>query len=139
MRISLLLVSLFAAVNSYAQTPAPVPAKAVARLEQLVRKTQSVVVIGNSNKNLPAEARPKLNRVLVESAAEFLRQASNSPTREGYFKTLDASLARMETLAIEAEERQQVAEYFQDVLDIIGLESSEGRLTAFVNGATARR
>ena len=28
--------------------------------------------------------------------------------------------------------RQQVAEYYQDLLDIVGLDSSEGRLTAFV-------
>ena len=139
MRIILLITLLALASTSYAQTLVPVPAKAVARLEQLVRKTQSVVVIGNSSGKLPAEARPKLNRVLVESAAEFLRLASHNPTREGYFKTLDAGLARLEVLAVEAEERQQVAEYFQDMLDIVGMESSEGRLTAFVDGAGVRR
>lgn len=138
MRTILLLILLFTALISYAQTPMPVPTKAVARLEQLVRKTQAVVVIGNSNGKLPVEARPKPNRVLVESASEFLRLASNGPTRESYFKTLDAGLARLELLAVEEEDRQQLAEYFQDVLDIVGLESSEGRLTAFVDGAGKR-
>ena len=139
MRAFLLLALLCIALVGHAQTPVPVPAKAIARLEQLVRKTQEVVIIGNSNPNLPVEARPRLNRVLVESVAEFLRQASHNPTREGYLKTLDASLTRLEILAVEAEDRQQLAEYFQDVLDIVGLESSEGRLTAFVDGAAARR
>jgi Domain of unknown function (DUF4844) len=134
MRLILLLTLLCIAVAGRAQTPVPVPAKAVARLEQLVRKTQAVVVIGNSSRKLPVEARPKLNRVLVESSAEFLRLASNNPTREGYFKTLDASLARLNPLATEVNDRQQLAEYFQDVLDIVGVESSEGRLTAFVDG-----
>lgn len=139
MRSSLLLVLLCIAAVARAQTPAPVPAKAIARLEQLVRKTQSVVVIGNSNGRLPVEARPKLNRVLVESSAEFLRLAGNNPTREGYFKTLDASLARLNPLATESEDREQLAEYFQDMLDIVGLESSEGRLTAFVDSAPRQR
>lgn len=139
MRAFLLLALLCVAWCGHAQTPVPVPAKAVARLEQLVRKTQDVIVIGNANGKLPVEARPKLNRVLVEAAAEFLRQAGGTPTREGYFKTLDASLARLSTLAPEAEDRQQLAEYFQDVLDIVGLESSEGRLTAFVDSTPPRR
>ena len=139
MRTLPLLVLMCVALVGNGQTPVPVPAKALARLEQLVRKTQAVVVIGNSNSKLPVEARPKLNRVLVESAAEFLRLASHNPTREGYFKALDASLARLELLTAEADDRQQLAEYFQDVLDIVGLESSEGRLTAFVDAAAAQR
>src|SRR6476469_9197675 len=128
MRAILLLALLCISLVSYAQTPVPVPAKAVARLEQLVRKTQSVVVIGNSSGKLPVEARPRLNRVLVESAAEFLRLASNNPTREGYLKSLDTNLARLDAIAVETADRQQVAEYFQDMLDIVGLESSDGRL-----------
>ena len=139
MRAFLLLGLLGIALVGRAQTPVPVPTKAIARLEQLVRKTQAVVVIGSNNGKLPAEARPKLNRVLVESASEFLRLASSQPTREGYFKALDAGLARLERLAVGAEDRQQVAEYYQDVLDIIGLESSEGRLAAFVDGTIAQR
>ena len=137
---TLLLPALLSLVlTAHAQTPMSVPAKAVARLEQLVRKTQAVVVIGNSSGRLPVEARPKLNRVLVDASAEFLRLASHNPTREGYFKALDASLARLNALATEAEDRQQLAEYFQDVLDIVGLESSDGRLTAFVEGSIAQR
>jgi hypothetical protein len=139
MRPFLLLALLCLAIISHAQTPAPVPAKAIARLEQLVRKTQAVVVIGATSGKLPVEARPKLNRVLVEASAEFLRLASHSPTREDYFKTLDASLARLNKLAPAAEDRQQLAEYFQDVLDIVGLESSDGRLMAFVEAAAPRR
>lgn len=139
MRTLLFLMLLsFITVAGFAQTPVLVPAKAVARLEQLVRKTQAVVVIGNTSSNLPVEARPKLNRVLVESAAEFLRLASNNPTREGYFQTLDASLARLNSLVTQAKDRQQLAEYFEDVLDIVGLESSEGRLIAFVDGGVAQ-
>ncbi|GAB3740341.1 hypothetical protein GCM10027594_20330 [Hymenobacter agri] len=139
MRTFLLSALLVFALTAHAQTPVPVPAKAVARLEQLVRKTQAVVVIGNSSGKLPVEARPRLNRVLVEASSEFLRLATHNPTREGYFKALDASLARLDALAVEAEDRQQLAEYFQDVLDIVGLESSEGRLGAFVEGTVAKR
>ena len=119
----------------HALTPVPIPAKAVARLEQLVRKTQAVILIGASNSKLPVETRPKLSLVLVASVVEFLRLASHNLTREEYLEILDAGLARLELLAVEGDDRRQVAGYFQDMLDIAGLESSFGRLTVFVDGA----
>jgi len=52
-------------------------------------------------------------------------------------QSLDAGLVRLMPLVPQVEDRQQVAEYYQDLLDIVGLDSSEGRLTAFVEGNTA--
>lgn len=139
MRHFLLLALLFTALASQAQTPVPVPAKAIVRLQNLLRQTQAEVVIGNSSGNLPAETRPQLNKVLVKAAAEFLTLAAHSPTREDYFKTLDAGLAQLTPLVVGVQDRQQLADYFQDVLDIVGVNSSEGRLTAFVEGPTNRQ
>ena len=139
MRHFLLLALLFSALASHAQTLVPVPAKAVARLQNLLRQTQAEVEIGARSSSLPAETRPQLNKVLVKAAAEFLTLATHNPTREEYFKSLDAGLAQLTPLVVGVQDRQQLADYFQDVLDIVGLESSEGRLTAFVQGTTANR
>ena len=82
--------------------------------------------------------KPDPSRVLVASAAGFLRPAAHNLTREEYLEILDAGLARLELLAVEGDDRRQVAGYFQDMLDIAGLESSFGRLTVFVDGARAQ-
>jgi hypothetical protein len=48
-------------------------------------------------------------------------------------------LARLEPLATTPEDRQQVADYFQELMEIVGLESSEGRLAAFVGKPKGRQ
>ena len=121
-------------LSCYAQdiTPVPLPPKAVVKLEKMLKSTQTVVVVGRSQSALPAEARPMLNRVLVQSTSDFLAIAHSHPTKEAYFKCVDTGLARILPMVPKVEDRQQVAEYYQDLLDIVGLESSEGRLVSFV-------
>ena len=109
-----------------------VPQKAVAQLEKIRKQTVDEIVIGMRKSSLPAETRPMLNRILVKSTSEFLVITSRKPTREAYLKCLDDNLSRISPLVPETKDREQVAEYFQDLMDIVGLESSEGRLAAFV-------
>ena len=127
---------------SHAQNVAPVPhavpEKAVVQLKKMLRQTQVEVVIDRRKSALPAEVPPLLNRVLVQSANDFLAITHGQPTKEAYYKSLKLSLERLESLATKQEDREQVAEYFQDLLDIVGLESSEGRLMAFVEGPPAK-
>ena len=115
-----------------------VPEKAVAQLEKIRRQTQDAVVIGMRKTNLPAETRPILNRILVKSTTEFLVITTRKPSREAYLKCLDENLSRISPLLPETKDREQVAEYFQDLMDIVGLESSEGRLTAFVETSVGK-
>ena len=129
---------LLGTIAAHAQTPVPVPVRAVAQLQELVRKTQAEVVVGISSKKLPAETRPLLNRVLVQAASDFLALAAHQPTREAYYKSLDVGLAKLKPMLPGVKDREQVAEYFQDMLDIVGLDTSEGRLTAFVEGSAPR-
>ena len=109
----------------------------MAQLANIKKQTQAAVVIGRRASTLPAEARPMLNTILVQSATDFLAITAQKPTREAYLQSLDAGLVRPMPLVPQVEDRQQVAEYYQDLLDIVGLDSSEGRLTAFVEGNTA--
>jgi hypothetical protein len=139
-----LLLTLFTctALASHAQDVAPtphvVPEKAMVQLEKMLRQTQVEVVIGRRKSTLPAEVRPLFNRILVQSANDFLAITHGKPTREAYYKSLEQGLERLKSLTPKQEDREQVAEYFQDLLDIVGLESSEGRLMAFVEGPSAK-
>ncbi|GAA4051470.1 hypothetical protein GCM10022409_42830 [Hymenobacter glaciei] len=139
MRHILLTGLLVAAIGtSHAQTPVAIPPTAISQLERLVRQTQAEVIIGSRRSALPPETRPMLNKMLVQTASEFMTLAGRKPTRKDFYKSLDTGLARLKPLVPEVQERQQVAEYFQDILDIVGLDSSEGRLTAFVEGNSPR-
>jgi hypothetical protein len=139
----ILLIGLFSlsTMVGYAQsaTPMKVPATAISRLEDLKELTKKAAVnSGKVNAKAHAEVRPDLNRYLVISADEFVRITASEPSKEAYLKSIEMGLARLEPLATTAEDRQQVAEYFQELMEIVGLESSEGRLAAFV-GKPKRR
>lgn len=112
-----------------------VPKRAVAQLQKIRKQTQDAVEIGLRKTKLPAETRPILNRILVKSTTEFLVITTRKPSREAYLKCLDTNLNRLAPLVPATYDRQQVAEYFQDLMDIVGLESSDGLLTAFVESA----
>jgi hypothetical protein len=139
MRIILLSLSflLLGELSGYAQTGAPmqVPAQAVSQLEDLKELTKSTVEQKAAKKHankLPAESRPDLNRYLVISADDFVRVTTAKPTKEAYLECLDRGLARLAPLTATPTERKQVAEYYQELMEIVGLPSSEGRLDAFI-------
>lgn len=107
------------------------PKNAVSQLEDLKELTKSVAVTKPSKSKLQAEARPDINRMLVLAADDFLRITNEKPSKEAYLQCLDRDLARVAPLATDAQDRKDVAQYFQELMEIVGLESSEGRLSAF--------
>ena len=120
-----------------------VPPKAISQLEDLKEVTKSEVASGKVKLKVKgrvnAELRPDLNRYLVISADDFLRVASNTPTKEAYLACIDKGLERVAPLTIDHEDRQQVAEFYQDLMEIVGLQSSEGKLATFVGRPSARQ
>lgn len=140
MRILLICLFSTVALAGHAQrvSKLAVPEKAVERLENIRRQTLAEVAAGANAADVPAEARPELNRVLLQSATEFLLITTRQPTKEAYLQSVDQGLAQIAPLAPKAADRQQLAEYYQDLLDIVGLESSEGRLAAFVRSGAKK-
>ncbi|MDO7845184.1 DUF4844 domain-containing protein [Hymenobacter sp. M29] len=127
--------------SAYAQTSITIPSKAAGKLEKLLKQTQDAVVVGKKAAILPVEARPMTSRVLAQSTSDFLALASRTnPTKEAFLQSLDAGLSRINPMMKTLEDRQQVASFYQDLLDLVGIESSEGRLTTFVEAeATAKK
>lgn len=83
----------------------------------------------------PAEVRPVLNAVLNQSADEFLAITKSSPTQERYLQAMATGLARIEPDELDTEDRERVAEQYQNMMDIVGLQSSNGLLNTFMYGS----
>ncbi|GAB3583029.1 hypothetical protein GCM10027345_28090 [Hymenobacter daeguensis] len=117
-----------------------VPAKASSQLADLMDLTKAEVAKTSKVKaKAHAEVRPDLNRYLVISTNDFLQVTNNNPTKEAYLQCIDKGLARVAPLTNSVQDRQQVAEYFQELMEIVGLESSEGKLAAFVSQPKAEK
>jgi hypothetical protein len=130
-----------AALTGQAQsTRMQVPAKASSQLADLMDLTKAEVAkTGKVKAKAHAEVRPDLNRYLVISTNDFLQVTNSAPTKEAYLQCIDKGLARLAPLTTNVQDRQQVAEYFQELMEIVGLESSEGKLAAFVSQPKAEK
>jgi hypothetical protein len=83
----------------------------------------------------PEEVRPVLESILNKSADDFLAIAQANPTQEQYLQALAAGLAQIDSDELDTEDRERVAGQYERLLDIVGVESSEGQLNRFVYGA----
>lgn len=120
------------ALLSHAQVPMrPGSALVVGRLEDFIEATKHVAET-NATAKSQAEARPELNRLLVIAAFDFVQITRNAPGREAYLQAMDRGLDRFDPLMTTSENRREVAEFYVDLMDIVGIDSSDGRLDAFV-------
>ena len=120
------------AFYSHAQTTVrPGSALVVSRLEDFIEATKHVAEPSATNKS-QIEARLELNRLLVIAAFDFVQITRNAPGRDAYMQAMDRGLERFDPLVTTSEERHQVAEFYIDLMDIVGIDSSDGRLDAFV-------
>jgi preprotein translocase subunit Sss1 len=113
-----------------------IPKNTVQKLQKYKERTRAAVAIGYRKGKLQVECQPIVNRLLVLSTDEFIR-ASKKPTRDEYLRCIENGLARLALRTTVTKEREQIAEFYQDLMDIVGLETSEGRLDEFVQAAAA--
>ena len=101
------------------------------RLEDFIEATKHVAEASATPKS-QVEARPALNRLLVIAAFDFVQITRNAPGREAYLLAMDRGLERLEPLMVTPDDRREVAEFYVDLMDLVGIDSSDGRLDAFV-------
>lgn len=89
----------------------------------------------------PGIAEEKLRPIFTEKinlvAEDFQKVAEGKdPTQEKYLKAIDQGLDRFRKvyLDLDTEDRERVCQYFEELMDIVGLESSGGRLNKFMYG-----
>ena len=103
----------------------------IGRLENFIEATKHVAETSATAPS-QAEARPELNRLLVIAAFDFVQITRNAPGREAYLQALDRGLERLDPLMVTPADRLEVAEFYDDLMEIVGVDSSDGRLAAFV-------
>ena len=117
---------------SHAQAPMRLGSGLViSRLEDFIEVTKHVAEPGTTAKS-QVEARPELNRLLVIAAFDFVQITRNAPGREAYLQAMDRGLERLEPLMGVPADRGEVAEFYIDLMDIVGIDNSDGRLNDFV-------
>ena len=102
----------------------------IARLEDLIEITKHVAE-NNASPKSQAEARPEINRLLVIAAFDFVQITRNAPSREAFLESIDRRLAQLDPLMVLPEDRVQVAEFYDELLEMVGVASSDGRLDEF--------
>ena len=116
------------ALPSYAQRPGS--GLVITRLEDFIEITKHVAENSASAKS-HVEARPAINRLLVIAAFDFVQITRNAPSREAYLESMDQHLAQLEPLMALTEDRVQVAEFYDELLEMVGVASTDGRLDEF--------
>ncbi|MDC8003065.1 DUF4844 domain-containing protein [Aureisphaera galaxeae] len=81
--------------------------------------------------------RPILSQKINEVAKDFQKIAnSETPTEEQYQEAIKIGLERFPELELgfDSEDRERICLYFKEVMDIVGLQSSQGQINRFYYG-----
>jgi len=81
--------------------------------------------------------RPIFTEKINQAASDFLNVAkSDNPTDKKYHEKIGIGLSRFANiyLEIDTEDRERICTYFEELMDIVGLESSKGQLNKFMYG-----
>ena len=87
----------------------------------------------------PGLADPGLRKILTERinrAANDFNEVSLRPgaTADDYREAIKKGLERFDEIYLDTEDRERVCHYFEELMDIVGLESSGGMLNTFMYG-----
>lgn len=81
--------------------------------------------------------RPILTQKINEVALDFsVISESQNPTEEKYLKAIRIGLLKFPEIELgyDSEDKERILLYFQEIMDIVGLESSNGQLNNFYYG-----
>tara|TARA_R110001592_G_scaffold9723_1_gene51435 strand:+ start:3427 stop:3876 length:450 start_codon:yes stop_codon:yes gene_type:complete len=83
------------------------------------------------------ELRPVVTKKINSAALDFMAVIqTKTPTNELYQEAIEKGLARFSDiyLVLDTEDRERICGYFEEMMDIVGLESSNGQLNNFMYG-----
>ena len=110
--------------------------------EQKLRKQEfknNEKFLGDKKRGYTGVADPILKRVLTEkinlAADDFitLAEKGNSSDKD-YQNVIKKGLERFSGIYLDTEDQEQICSYYENLMDIVGLESSGGHLNNFIYG-----
>lgn len=79
--------------------------------------------------------RPVLTSKINAAADDFIKVARNgNATDKEYQKAIGIGLGRFSDMYADTENSERICAYFEELMDIVGLESSDGQLNNFLYG-----
>lgn len=134
----ILIIFVFLSFSGYGQTKIKIPENAMTELEEFKKKEKFVE---DSTSFYTGVADPKMRSILTEKinkAADDFRAVAESenPTDKKYQDMIEVGLSRFSDIKMEldTEDRERLCGYFEELMDIVGLESSGGHLMMFMYG-----
>lgn len=87
------------------------------------------------------ELKKQLNQKVADTSLAFIKlyESKTPPTRQQLLQVLSEGINQIDPASVDSEDRQQVATVFENFLDIIKLNSSEGILNTWVYGEAINR
>lgn len=112
------------------------PEKAMTQFEEFLSKEKfqedyNLFYPGLANPSLKTPLTKKIN--LIAKDFETLAAKGNATEKE-YHNAIKKGLAQFSELELDTEDRERVCKYIEELMDIVGLESSGGHLNKFMYG-----
>ncbi len=135
-KLKLFLITIIFSFLSCEQTKMTTTTDAMPKFENFKNKEK---FLPDNTIFYPGIGDEKLKPILTEkinlAADDFKKIAeSNNPTVENYQNAIKNGLNRFSGIYLEldTENRERICAYFEELMDIVGLESSEGQLNDFM-------
>jgi hypothetical protein len=136
MKLKLFLITIIFSFLSCGQTKMKTTSDAMPKFENFKNKEK---FLPDNTIFYPGIGDEKLKPILTEkinSAADDFKKIaeSNNPTDEDYQNAIKTGLNRFSEIYLEldTENRERICTYFEELMDIVGLESSDGQLNDFM-------
>lgn len=106
-----------------------VPPDATAKLTELAAQDNFAPIPNSLYTGVADPAkRAAMNKQFDESVSHFIKAVHEGASEEAYVALLRSEIARFDRNSLDTEDAEQVASSFEQIMDCIGLESSDGAL-----------
>lgn len=134
MRFYIIVLLAVLSFNSCAQNHIKTPLDAVEKLEAFKAKDKFYPDTSLFYPGLMDTTSKPLFVKLINAAADDFKKVVESgvTTEANYHKAIDTAIKRFGFHYVDTEDRERVGRYLEELMDIVGLQSSGGRIDRFV-------
>ena len=133
--LTLLLITIVITACGQSQSPMKVNIDAKQKLNKFIQKSKfeaepGTLFNGLSNSKLKSQ----LNDVINQATKDFLSTINHQPTEKKFQDDIGIGLMRFNTFynELDTEDRERICTYFEELMDCVGLQSSNGQLNEWM-------
>lgn len=134
---TLMFIAAITTACGQSQSPMKVRPDANKKLNYFIQKAKfdgvpNTLFNGLSNPKI----KPQLNDLMNQAAKDFLSTANHQPTEKKFQDNIKTGLTRFNKFdgSLDTEDRERICTYFEELMDCVGLQSSNGELNNWMYG-----